>query len=140
MATAVRKPKAKSAQFPARARTRLSLASGKAASLRKQAIKAIADAAPMLAMAAVTPQLTTALAGARAAPAAGKNQRLLDRILGGHFPDDTKLDPPFDGLARAGLAARIRRESVPVDPARIVACTTVGCVRKEMNRVNPGGQ
>lgn len=70
----------------------------------------------------------------------GSNGRLLDAILGGHFPDDTKLDPPFDGPARAGLAARIQRAGVPVSSAAVIACATVGCVRREMNRANPAGR
>jgi hypothetical protein len=70
----------------------------------------------------------------------GANQKLLDQILGGHYGDDTNLDPPYDGPARAGLAARIQRAGVPVSSATVMACTKVGCVRKEMNRVNPGGR
>lgn len=77
---------------------------------------------------------------ARRALAPGSNRRLLDQILGGHYPDDTPLDPPFDSLARAGLAARIRRLGVLVDPAVVIACDTVGCVHAEMNRVNRGGR
>jgi hypothetical protein len=64
---------------------------------------------------------------------------LLDQILHGHHPGTTPLDPPYDPPARAGLAARIRRAGVPVDPAVVIACTTVGCVHAEMNRVNPAG-
>jgi hypothetical protein len=71
---------------------------------------------------------------------AGANQKLLDQILGGHYGDDTNLDPPYDGPARAGLAARIQRAGVPVSSATVMACTKVGCVRTEMNRVNPGGR
>ncbi len=70
----------------------------------------------------------------------GANQKLLDQILGGHCSDATNLDPPYDGPARAGLAARIQRAGVPVSSATVMACTKVGCVRQEMNRVNPGGQ
>ena len=70
----------------------------------------------------------------------GANDRVLDGILGGHYPDDTKLDPPYDGAARAGLADRIQRAGVPVSDAKIISCTTVGCVRGEMDRVNPGGR
>jgi hypothetical protein len=70
----------------------------------------------------------------------GANRRLLDQILNGRYPDETLLDPPFDRLARAGLAERIAWAGVPVDPAVVIACTNVGCVHAEMNRVNPRGR
>lgn len=70
----------------------------------------------------------------------GANRRLLDQILGRHVPDSTPLDPPYDGPARAGLAARIQRAGVPVSSAAVIACETVGCVHNEMNRVNPAGR
>jgi hypothetical protein len=70
----------------------------------------------------------------------GANRRLLDQILDGHYPDETPLDPPFDRIARAGLADRIAWAGVPVDPAVVIACTNVGCVHAEMNRVNQRGR
>jgi hypothetical protein len=81
--------------------------------------------------------------GAAAKPritGAGANRRLLDEILGRHVPDNTPLDPPYDFPARAGLAARIQRAGVSVSSAAVMACTTVGCVHGEMNRVNPAGR
>lgn len=74
------------------------------------------------------------------AAGAGANERVLDGILGGHYGNDTNLDPPFDGGARSGLADRIQRAGVPVSDAKIISCTKVGCLRKEMNRANPGGR
>jgi hypothetical protein len=70
----------------------------------------------------------------------GANRRLLDRILGGRYPDEMPLDPPLDRLARAGLADRIGWAGVPVDPAVVIGCRNVGCVHAEMNRVNQRGR
>lgn len=88
----------------------------------------------------VLASLGTATTTTLAPTGLGANRGLLNTILGGQYADATPLEPAFDGLARAGLAARIRRAGVPVNRAVIIACKTVGCVRAEMNRVNPAGQ
>jgi hypothetical protein len=107
-----------------------SLSKVQATSLQREAIVAFATVLGR----------ATAPARARAVTGLGTNRRLLDQILGGHYPDSAPLDPPFDGLARAGLAARIRRAGVLVNPAVVINCTIVKCVYTEMNRVNPGGR
>jgi len=70
----------------------------------------------------------------------GSNRALLYRILRASPTDDRALDPPFDGAARGLLAGAIQNEGVQVSTATIIACQTVGCVVREMGRVNPGGR
>jgi hypothetical protein len=76
---------------------------------------------------------------AKVAVSPGKNRRILAEILGGDWPDATKLaDLGYDDIpSKAGLASAIRVRNVPVSPAAIIACDTVGCVKTEMNRVRP---
>jgi hypothetical protein len=71
--------------------------------------------------------------------AAPSNRAILDQAIGAHWPGTRKLNPPFDPMSRAGLAAKIRALGVPVQTAPVQTCTTVQCVLDVMKSVNPGG-
>jgi len=71
--------------------------------------------------------------------AADANRVIFDHIIGTHWPDDRKLDPPFDRRALAGLAANIKAHGVPVQTAQVQLCGTVKCVLDLMRAANPGG-
>lgn len=70
----------------------------------------------------------------------GSNRALLFRLLRARPTDDRALDPPYDGVARGLLAGDIQNAGVPVSSAAIIACEIVGCVLREMGRVNPAGR
>src|SRR4051794_26887463 len=67
------------------------------------------------------------------------NRVIFDHIIGTHWPDDRKLDPPFDKMALAGLAANIKAHGVPVQTAQVQLCDDVKCVLGLMRAANPGG-
>ncbi|MGY3487880.1 hypothetical protein ACVW1C_005763 [Bradyrhizobium sp. USDA 4011] len=71
--------------------------------------------------------------------AADSNRVIFDHIIGTHWPDDRKLDPPFDRLALAGLAANIKAHGVLVQTAQVQLCDDVKCVLGLMRTANPGG-
>jgi hypothetical protein len=71
--------------------------------------------------------------------AADTNRVIFDHIIGTHWPDERKLDPPFDKFALAGLAANIKAHNVPVQTAQVQLCETVKCVLDLMRAANPGG-
>ncbi|MDX3965519.1 MAG: hypothetical protein QHD01_02830 [Bradyrhizobium sp.] len=71
--------------------------------------------------------------------ASDTNRVIFDHIIGTHWPDDRKLDPPFDRLALAGLAANIKAHGIPVQTAQVQSCDDVKCVLDLMRAANPGG-
>lgn len=71
--------------------------------------------------------------------ASDSNRVIFDHIIGTHWPDDRKLDPPFDRMALAGLAANIKAHGVPVQTAQVQLCDDVQCVLDLMRAANPGG-
>ncbi|WP_426409479.1 hypothetical protein [Bradyrhizobium ganzhouense] len=71
--------------------------------------------------------------------ASDSNRVIFDHIIGTHWPDDRKLDPPFDRMALAGLAANIKAHGVPVQTAQVQLCDDVKCVLGLMRAANPGG-
>ena len=71
--------------------------------------------------------------------AAISNRAVLDQAIGAHWPGTRKLNPPFDPMSLAGLAAKIRALGVKVQTAPVQMCQTVQCVLDHMKSVNPGG-
>jgi hypothetical protein len=65
------------------------------------------------------------------------NQEILDDLLGGHWPEDTPLsDVGYGGASNAALAASLHKKGVLVSKGTVLAASTVGQVRKEVDRVS----